>query len=144
MLYAIWYHLYNFKNVKSIDGGLLLLVKLKDLTKSDTRPWVFLTFLNCTNGTKYRKASHFCDNSFVISDKAMSKGNLVSQPCMLKIFFTSILTYFWYSLINWPSYNNLLLIMQLDNIRNLNRLVFTQWKHLEPRLNAFWFCFYSN
>ena len=35
-LYAIWYHLYNFKNVKNSDGGVLLLVKLflKDLKNS--------------------------------------------------------------------------------------------------------------
>ena len=39
MLYAIWYHLYNLKNVKNTHGGVLLLV-------------------NCTNGTKSRNASH--------------------------------------------------------------------------------------
>ena len=38
-LWAIWYHLYNFKNVKNTNGGVLLLV-------------------NCTNGTKWRKACH--------------------------------------------------------------------------------------
>ena len=26
MLYAIWYHLYNFKNLKNTYGGLLILV----------------------------------------------------------------------------------------------------------------------
>ena len=26
---AIWYHLYNFKNVKNTHGGVLLLVKLQ-------------------------------------------------------------------------------------------------------------------
>ena len=29
-----------------------------NFTKSNTPPWVFLRFLNCTNGTKSRKASH--------------------------------------------------------------------------------------
>ena len=29
MLCAIWYHLYNLKNVKNIHGGKLLLVKLQ-------------------------------------------------------------------------------------------------------------------
>ena len=38
---AIWYHLYNLKNVKNTHGGVLLLVKLQ---KSNTPPWVFLTF----------------------------------------------------------------------------------------------------
>ena len=29
MLCAIWYHLYNLKNVKNTQGGVLLLVKLQ-------------------------------------------------------------------------------------------------------------------
>ena len=29
MRYAIWYHLYNLKNVKNTHGGVLLLVKLQ-------------------------------------------------------------------------------------------------------------------
>ena len=29
MLRMIWYHLYNFKNVKTHNGGVLLLVKLQ-------------------------------------------------------------------------------------------------------------------
>ena len=28
---AIWYHLYNFKNVKNTRGGVLILVKLQAL-----------------------------------------------------------------------------------------------------------------
>ena len=31
--------------------------------------------------------------------------------------------------------------MQHDNFRNLNRMIFTYWKHLESRVNAFWYCF---
>ena len=31
MRYAIWYHLYNLKNVKNTHGGVLLLVKLQVL-----------------------------------------------------------------------------------------------------------------
>ena len=40
-LCAIWYHLYNLKNMRNIHGGVLLLV----ITKSSTPPWVFFTFL---------------------------------------------------------------------------------------------------
>ena len=29
MLYAIWYHLYNFKNVKNTHAEVLFLVKLQ-------------------------------------------------------------------------------------------------------------------
>ena len=45
---AIWYNLYNLNNVKNTHGGVLLLVKLQakvcNLTKSNTPPWIFLTF----------------------------------------------------------------------------------------------------
>ena len=47
-LCAIWYHLYNFKNVKNTCREVLLLVKLKakakNFTKSNTPPLVFFTF----------------------------------------------------------------------------------------------------
>ena len=49
MFCTIWYHWYNFKNVKNTHGGVLLLVKLqasaRNFTKSNTPPWVFFTFL---------------------------------------------------------------------------------------------------
>ena len=46
MLCAIWYHLYNLKNVKNIHGGMLLLVELQAyFTKSNNPPCVFFTFL---------------------------------------------------------------------------------------------------
>ena len=49
MLCAIWYHLYNLKNVKTTNGGVLLLVKLQalaacNLNKRNTSPWMFFTF----------------------------------------------------------------------------------------------------
>ena len=46
-----------------------------------------------------------------------------------------------HSLINWPCYNNLFQLMQHDNFRNLNRVIFTHWKHLQSWLNVFWYCF---
>ena len=33
MLCPIWYHLYNYKDVKNTHGGVLLLVKLKPKRK---------------------------------------------------------------------------------------------------------------
>ena len=39
---AIWYHLYNLKNVKSTHGGVLILVKLQ----AEAPPWVFFMFFN--------------------------------------------------------------------------------------------------
>ena len=47
----IWYHLWNFKNVKNTGGGVLL-------TKSNAHAKAFFTFLNCTNGIKSRKGFH--------------------------------------------------------------------------------------
>ena len=48
ILFAIWYHLYNFKNMKNTDGGVLNLVKFKakacKFTESNTPPSVFFTF----------------------------------------------------------------------------------------------------
>ena len=77
---AIWYHLYNF-NVKNIHGGVLLLVKLQaegcNFTKSNTHPWVFSRFLNCTNGTKLRKTSHIKnDLLLLLGSFILSKGKV--------------------------------------------------------------------
>ena len=43
MFFSIWSHLYNLKNVKNTDSGVLLFVKLQ-VTKSNIPPWVFFTF----------------------------------------------------------------------------------------------------
>ena len=51
MLCAIWYHLYNLKNMKNTRAGVLLLV-------NNIPAWVFSTFLNCTHGTNSGKTSH--------------------------------------------------------------------------------------
>ena len=45
MRYAILYHLYNLKNVKKNNGGVLLLVKLQASGSSNTPPCVSFTFL---------------------------------------------------------------------------------------------------
>ena len=48
MRYAIWYHLYNLKNVKNTHKGVLILVKLQseayNFTKINTPSWVFFTY----------------------------------------------------------------------------------------------------
>ena len=62
MLCAIWYHLYNLKNVKNTHGEVLLLVKLlaepATLLKVTFFQGCFSSFLNCTYRTKSRKVSH--------------------------------------------------------------------------------------
>ena len=61
-LCAIWYHLYNLKNVKNNRRGVFLSVNLQAqaciFTKSNVPPWVFSHVLSCNNGNKLRKASH--------------------------------------------------------------------------------------
>ena len=51
---AIWYHLYNLKNVKNTHGGVLTLLL-----------GYFSRFLNCTNGTKSHNASHIRSKSIL-------------------------------------------------------------------------------
>ena len=45
---AIWYHLYNLKNVKNTHGGVLILAKSQasacNFTKINTPQWAFFTF----------------------------------------------------------------------------------------------------
>ena len=50
---AIWYHLHYLKNVKNTQGGVLLSVLKATLLHA-----CFSRFLNCTDGTKSRNASH--------------------------------------------------------------------------------------
>ena len=53
--------MYNLKNVKNANGGVLLLVKLQlkpaSLLKVKLFPGCFSRSLNCTNGTKSCEAS---------------------------------------------------------------------------------------
>ena len=47
MLCAIWYHLYNLKNVKNTHGGVLKPARLAqacNVTKINTCRWVFFMF----------------------------------------------------------------------------------------------------
>ena len=69
----------------------------------------------------------------------------VSLICYVQIIIIFYKFYYFFcrrhSLMNQPCYNNLLQIMQHHNFRNLNRVIFTHWKQLESRVNAFWYCF---
>ena len=63
MLFAIWYQLRNFKNLKNTFlGAVLLLVKVQasgyNFTINRFPHGYFLRFLNCSNGTKLCRASH--------------------------------------------------------------------------------------
>ena len=68
VLFAIWYYLYNLKNVKNLHERVLLLAKLY----AKVEPAIFLKvtllhgcfspFLNCANA-KSRNASHITEPS---------------------------------------------------------------------------------
>ena len=65
---AIWYHLYNLKNMKNIHGGVSIL-QPATLLKSTLLHGCFSRVLSCTNGTKLRNASHV--SYFVTSQKTL-------------------------------------------------------------------------
>ena len=65
MLCAIWYHLYNLKNLKKTHGGKLLLVKFQaeacNFLKNNRPPWVFFTF------SKSHKMIPNCPNDLILT-----------------------------------------------------------------------------
>ena len=100
VLCAIWYHLYNLKKrEKNIHGGVLLFVKAT-LLHGCISP-----FLNCTNGTKSRKASHMkedmlplevkfvihCVTSYFKADDSRYRANIThSLKFVSATFFISL------------------------------------------------------
>ena len=67
---AIWYHLYNLKNVNNTHRGVLPFVNLQaeacNFANSKTSPWFFLTFLNCTNGTQSGQGSQLTPHGHLL------------------------------------------------------------------------------
>ena len=58
------------------------------------------------------------------------------------LFFISFTTSFVGGILWWTDrVINLFQFMQHDNFWNLNRMIFTHWKHLKSWVNAFWYCF---
>ena len=74
---AIWYLLYNLKNVKNTHGGVLFLVK-GTLLKGTLLHGCFSRFLNCTNDSKSRNAS----NIYFDSEKDHDGNKKVLFQCM--------------------------------------------------------------
>ena len=58
IFHAIWFHLYNLKNVKNAHEGVLL--KPCNFTKSNTPPWVFFTFFKIVQMVPDRAKHHKC------------------------------------------------------------------------------------
>ena len=70
MFFVILYYLYNLKNGKNTHGGLLLAC---NCTKSSNQSLMWSSFINFTNDTKSRKASHKHLFSKVITGKFYPK-----------------------------------------------------------------------
>ena len=60
MFCAIWYHLYNLKNLKKHPLRSVTFSKPATLLKLTLLHGCFLRFLSSTNDTKSRKTSHMC------------------------------------------------------------------------------------
>ena len=78
---AVWYHLYNLKNVKNIHGGVLLKVTLLH--------GCFSRFLNCTNRTKPWSAPYIIRKPFNIGESKACHLVLIStllRPLSSKLY----------------------------------------------------------
>ena len=85
--YAIWYHLYNLKNVKNIHGGVLILVKLQALawnfTKINTPLWVFLTFFKLYEWYQIAQRIKYIINIPSIEDR-LQTTRAIFEPFIFK------------------------------------------------------------
>ena len=60
----VWYHLQKLKNVENTHGGVLVLAC--NFTKTNTPPWVFLTFFKIVQMIPNRGKHHRCLTRFRI------------------------------------------------------------------------------
>ena len=94
MICAIWHYLYNLKNVKNTQGGVLLLVKLQAITcnstEGNTPPWVFFTFFELYKWYQIaQRTTVLLIVKFIIFVLCRKLWRL-GWSCQLKI-------YFWYN-----------------------------------------------
>ena len=77
----------QFKKRENTHGGVIFLVKLQ---AEALFHGCFSSFLNCTNGTKLRKASHFCLNDL----SQIVNFRILLDPFRF-LFFICIFLLFW-------------------------------------------------
>ena len=77
---------------------------------------------------------HYFPTSGIWKLKDVSQTCTLSQNnyCFYKFYLCRR-----HSLMNLPCYNNLFQITQHDNFWNLNRMIFTHWKHLKIQIKTF-------
>ena len=89
ILCAIWFHLYNLKNVKNIHRGTL-------------SPLVFSCFLDCTNGTKLRNTTTMTEPENT-SSKLYRNNKHKSIELQLSVFLNNaaMVTYIIFEMQYW-------------------------------------------
>ena len=109
------------------------------------KPLNFVAEINFerTNLRKYKPSSQ---NPFTCIRDLKVDGCQSNLYIMLKLKLLSFYKFYdffcrWYSLMNRPCYDKLFRFMQRDDFWNLNTVIFIHWKHLEPSVNVFWYCF---
>ena len=93
----------------------------------------------------YMKFCEFSDNfpSNLLDQEFGTRWMLVELICYVKttiVFCKLFFKLYAPFLMNGPFYNNSFQFIQHNNFQNLNRVIFTHWKHLEPRVNVLWYC----
>ena len=81
MFCAIWYRLYNLKNVENTHGGVLSLVQLQ--TFSNTPPWAFSPLLNCTKGTKSRNVSQIISGEWKLINSLKKADSIILEKWVI-------------------------------------------------------------
>ena len=115
-------------------------ILLKELKISDLESFIFwsnIPFL----GTAFMRFSKCFFFQFSVVGLYSASTTIKKLPSAL-FFFNKFYNTFCrrHSLMDWPWYNNLFQFMQHVNFQNINRVIFTHWKHLQPWVNAFWYC----
>ena len=114
-------------------------ILLKELKISDLESFIFLSKVHFL-GTAFGRFSKW----FFFNFGRRSLLSLIHHKKLPEAlsFFYKFCNFFCrrHSLMNRPWYNNLFQFMQHVNFRNINRVIFTHWKHLQSWINAFWYC----
>ena len=131
MRYAIWYHLYNLKNVKNTNGGLLILVKLQasacNFSKINTPPWVFFTFFKLYKLYQIVQRITHCAITVKIYAKLQERFNgkrrlLIAKPYNRNHWFSNrslfelcnIFSFLFLKLISWKMHNTMEVALKLE------------------------------
>ena len=82
---AIWYHLYNLKNVKNTHGGVLLFVTFQAFTESNIPPWVVFTFFKWCKWYQIAQSASYelCNLSILTHFRPMSLQIKATCYCIL-------------------------------------------------------------